>query len=205
VIDDDGIGPHVPSLFVGGFFSLAGPLPVPVANIARWDGAEWHAVGTGISNVESILAVPNPVGPPTIYAADGLNGDVYQWNPAAQTWPRIGYSNGGFGITFLACLASFDEDQGGPNPPSIYFAAPGITQINNTPSRGIARYGCVPCYANCDGSVLAPALNVNDFVCFLNRFAAGDSYANCDGSTIPPAMNVNDFVCFNNRFASGCP
>jgi hypothetical protein len=61
------------------------------------------------------------------------------------------------------------------------------------------------CYANCDGSTLAPILNVNDFICFNNKFAAGDPGANCDGSTTPPALNVNDFVCFNNQFAVGCP
>ncbi|MBL9031573.1 MAG: hypothetical protein JNM80_07675 [Phycisphaerae bacterium] len=60
------------------------------------------------------------------------------------------------------------------------------------------------CYANCDGSSSAPCLNVNDFTCFLNQFAAGDSRANCDGSTIPPALNINDFVCFSNAFAAGC-
>src|SRR5437773_2686222 len=27
------------------------------------------------------------------------------------------------------------------------------------------------CYANCDGSTVAPILNVNDFTCFLNKFA----------------------------------
>ncbi len=48
------------------------------------------------------------------------------------------------------------------------------------------------CYANCDGSTAEPILNVNDFVCFLDRFGAGDSYANCDGSTVPPVLNVND-------------
>jgi hypothetical protein len=62
-----------------------------------------------------------------------------------------------------------------------------------------------PCYANCDNSTVAPVLNVNDFVCFQNRFAAGDSYANCDNSTTPPVLNVNDFVCFQARFAAGCP
>ncbi len=60
------------------------------------------------------------------------------------------------------------------------------------------------CYANCDASTTPPVLNVNDFNCFLNRFAAGDSYANCDGSTTPPVLNVNDFNCFLNRFAAGC-
>ena len=60
------------------------------------------------------------------------------------------------------------------------------------------------CYANCDGSTLAPILNVNDFLCFNNRFQSGDTYANCDGSTLPPVLNVNDFLCFNNSFAAGC-
>jgi hypothetical protein len=61
------------------------------------------------------------------------------------------------------------------------------------------------CYANCDQSHTPPILNVSDFACFLNRFAAGDPYANCDGSTAPPVLNVADFSCFLNRFAAGCP
>jgi hypothetical protein len=61
------------------------------------------------------------------------------------------------------------------------------------------------CYANCDGSIFPPLLNVNDFACFMSRFAAGDSYANCDQSTSPPVLNVNDFACFTAHFAAGCP
>jgi hypothetical protein len=61
------------------------------------------------------------------------------------------------------------------------------------------------CQANCDESSAAPALNVLDFNCFLNRFAAGSPYANCDSSTEPPVLNVLDFNCFLNRFAAGCP
>lgn len=60
------------------------------------------------------------------------------------------------------------------------------------------------CYANCDLSTGAPVLNVNDYVCFQARFAAGDSWANCDGSTAPPMLNVNDFICFQAAFAAGC-
>ena len=62
-----------------------------------------------------------------------------------------------------------------------------------------------PCYVNCDGSTTSPILNVNDFTCFLNKYAAGDSYANCDASTLAPVLNVNDFTCFLNRYAVGCP
>ncbi len=61
------------------------------------------------------------------------------------------------------------------------------------------------CYANCDDSTTAPVLNVADFTCFLQRFAAGESYANCDGSTTPPVLNVADFTCFLQSFAAGCP
>jgi enterochelin esterase-like enzyme len=61
------------------------------------------------------------------------------------------------------------------------------------------------CGANCDCSTTAPALNVADFTCFLNRFAAADPRANCDSSTQPPILNVADFSCFLQQFASGCP
>ncbi|MFN0133747.1 MAG: hypothetical protein ACKVW3_14610 [Phycisphaerales bacterium] len=61
------------------------------------------------------------------------------------------------------------------------------------------------CYANCDGSGAAPALNVADFICFQNKFAAGSSYANCDNSTTPPVLNVADFICFMNKYSAGCP
>ena len=64
--------------------------------------------------------------------------------------------------------------------------------------------GSTPCYANCDGSTAAPILNVNDFICFQQKYAAGDSYANCDNSTAAPVLNVNDFICFQQKYATGC-
>jgi hypothetical protein len=74
--------------------------------------------------------------------------------------------------------------------------------------------GQAPCYANCDQSTTPPILNVEDFTCFINEFAAASQlppqqqlthYANCDESTTPPVLNVEDFTCFINRFAQGCP
>ncbi len=61
------------------------------------------------------------------------------------------------------------------------------------------------CYVNCDASTTPPTLNVADFTCFLQRFAAGEPYANCDQSTTPPVLNVADFTCFLQGFAAGCP
>jgi hypothetical protein len=79
----------------------------------------------------------------------------------------------------------------------------------------LARFpGDAPCYANCDNSTTAPILNVEDFTCFINNFAAAsllthqeqlNHYANCDNSTTAPVLNVEDFTCFINEFAAGCP
>jgi hypothetical protein len=63
----------------------------------------------------------------------------------------------------------------------------------------------IPCYANCDRSTAPPVLNVNDFTCFLNAFAAGLPYANCDGRCAAPTYSVTDFQCFMDLYAAGCP
>jgi hypothetical protein len=57
------------------------------------------------------------------------------------------------------------------------------------------------CHANCDGSSGSPTLTANDFQCFINAFAAGQSYANCDGVG---GLTANDFQCFINEYAAGC-
>jgi hypothetical protein len=54
---------------------------------------------------------------------------------------------------------------------------------------------------------------LEDFTCFINRFAEAiglphqaqiTHYANCDRSTQPPVLNAADFTCFLNVFAQGC-
>ena len=78
-------------------------------------------------------------------------------------------------------------------------------EFNNILTPEIAPNGIPDCYANCDGSTIALVLNVNDFSCYVNLFAAGSIEANCDESTIAPILNVNDFSCFLNKYAQGCP
>ncbi|MBL9031490.1 MAG: hypothetical protein JNM80_07250 [Phycisphaerae bacterium] len=93
----------------------------------------------------------------------------------------------------------------GYNPGLI--GAAGTDPCGSNPSSAVTNQRETPvaaCYANCDGSTTTPVLNVNDFTCFLNQFAAGDTRANCDGSTTAPMLNVNDFTCFLNQFAIGC-
>ena len=54
-------------------------------------------------------------------------------------------------------------------------------------------------------SALARESDPDRVVALLNRFFAADPYANCDGSTTAPVLNVADFTCFLNQFAAGCP
>lgn len=46
---------HGGSLYVGGTFTLAGS--ATVSNLARWDGAAWHALGSGVNDRVRALAV----------------------------------------------------------------------------------------------------------------------------------------------------
>jgi hypothetical protein len=82
--------------------------------------------------------------------------------------------------------------------------------------RAVMWIGTLPpecCPANCDQSTVPPYLNIDDFTCFINQFAGGQSLpfqqqlghrANCDQSTIAPVLNVDDFTCFINTYAGGC-
>ena len=56
-----------------------------------------------------------------------------------------------------------------------------------------------PCPADCDGS---GSLDVFDFLCFQNAFAAGDPSADCDADG---SLSLFDFLCFQNAFDAGCP
>ena len=58
------------------------------------------------------------------------------------------------------------------------------------------------CQPNCDLSEGPTRLNVNDFVCFINKYAALDPYANCNVDSV---IDINDFACFMGKFAQGCP
>ncbi len=62
------------------------------------------------------------------------------------------------------------------------------------------------CYADCDTSTGPGVLDIFDFLCFGNRFAAGDPYAcDCDTSTGLGVCDIFDFLCFGNEFNNGCP
>lgn len=79
-----------------------------------------------------------------------------------------------------------------------------------TPWQGGSVYRLEPlvkaCYADCDQTTGPGVLDIFDFLCFANAFAAGDPYAcDCDVSTGPGVCDIFDFLCFGGAFAAGCP
>jgi endonuclease/exonuclease/phosphatase family metal-dependent hydrolase len=173
--------------------------------------------------------------PPRVAAPASIDfGEVEQNSPAQAAlvvanggdvalWTAAGISPLNYSLAasagFTAPAGGFAAAAGAPgNSHTIFMStanlgplAGAITITSNAPdepARLVQVSGVVvpgACYANCDGSTVPPILNVNDFICFQNRFAASDPWANCDGSTEPPVLNVNDFICFINVFGTGCP
>jgi hypothetical protein len=137
---------------------------------------------------QNYRAEPLPAGQEPVFADDA--GHDMDWNTTDSGGGRL--SDGG-ALTIEGTVGQSDAGD---------MIAGGLTMAGGY---WVTLHTAPPCYANCDQSTIAPALNVLDFNCFLNRFASNDPYANCDGSTIPPVLNVLDFNCFLNSFASGCP
>jgi hypothetical protein len=145
----------------------------------------------------------------------GNDGDVTLWSAAGVA--NLSYTLAGTpGVSVPA--GSFTAAAGLGNTHTVTVSTAVIGPISGTititssssehPIRTVTVTGAVvgsSCYANCDQSTTPPVLNVGDFTCFLQRFAAGESYANCDLSTTEPVLNVADFTCFLQQFAAGCP
>ena len=135
-------------------------------------------------------------------------------NPVAEIWRgRWSPSSYAVGVRFFnlappaasggthsSILVRYGSDPGG-NPLYVAVLVPSFYRGVAIP---IGQGGPSPClcYANCDRTPSSPILNINDFICFQTRFAAGDPYADCDQNG---SQNVLDFVCFQQRFAAGCP
>jgi trimeric autotransporter adhesin len=206
IVHDDGSGE---ALFAAGGFMTGGG--VALRGVGKFDGAAWHAIGDGvviddfIEAAFSIAVIDDGTGA-KLYAGGYLPhlNHLARFNGA--TWEVL---DGGVALgdpPVVSELKAFDNRLhiGGQ------FQVAGMAMVGS-----MARWGCPiepdPCYADCDGN---EALNVDDFLCFINEFAAAQGlptsqqivhYANCDGSTAEPVLTVDDFLCFINEFAQGCP
>jgi hypothetical protein len=193
VFDLDGPGPLAPELIMPGFGGTA---------LLAFNGSTWRPVPGPVHGIETFACFDAGAGRPQLYTIG-----------TSSYGSRISFWNG----TGWSVVGAASEPSGGLHAHAAVWSHPGLPDelwisgdfltAGPWPSFGAARFGCPgpPCYANCDGSSIAPVLNINDFLCFINRFQAQDPYANCDGSSADPFLNVADFNCFLNRFTAGCP
>jgi hypothetical protein len=164
--------------------------------VMRWDGETWQWISPSPGEpsggrVESLISDGQTLFAGGYVATSAFSPFVNALRDGA--WHNISQLSGGLVWVLFA-------DSGGGWAGGTFASAAGQT------SPALARWSlAAPCYPNCDCSATSPVLNVNDFVCFNTRYAAGSSYANCDGSTASPVLNVADFICFMNKYAAGCP
>jgi len=182
----------------------ASPQPVPQTTIIVPAQAAWARPGAGGESAVFRFTAPYAGS----YTINGVFRQIDPGGSATHISVRI-RGNAIMGID-LPISGAIVMD---PSPP-IQLAGGDTIEFIVGPGAGTSGSGmeveghisrAILCYPNCDQSTAPPILNIADFACFLNLFAAGDHYANCDGSTQPPILTVNDFSCFLNRFAAGCP
>lgn len=146
VFDDDGDGPHLPALYVGGNFTTAGG--VPANNIAKWDGTTWSALGAGTNNwVVSLTSCdddgPGPH-PPVLYAggffstAGGVPASaIARWD--GTSWSAVSGGMGGVSPVVYS-LYAWDDDKDGV---SDLYAGGLFTSAGGVPANCIAKWNGV--------------------------------------------------------------
>ncbi len=140
-----------------------------------WDIIQNLGAGIGTSNLSSNPMLVGPRG------ADNTYGTLDDSPAIGPTSPAIDSANG-----TLMPLDTYDANNNGITNEVIPVDVLGQHRYVDQPSVPNTGVGGLwndrgayelqsTCYANCDGSTTPPVLNVLDFTCFLNRFAAGCS------------------------------
>ncbi len=181
----------------------------PSSSTWEWDGVQWRLVSLvgpperkttslaydSVRGVTVMFGGQKPGGPGThILFGDTWEYDGTEWRerPVPGPSPRFGH-----GITF-------DSNRG----VTVLFGgltAKGVS--NETWEWDGESWTLIDaiCYPDCDTTTGPCVLDIFDFLCFGNRFAAGDPYAcDCDLSTGAGVCDVFDFLCFGNAFSAGC-
>jgi hypothetical protein len=94
-------------LVAGGVIVIpGGPVGVPGAMVARWDGTTWHPMSIGLSSVQALAVLPNG----DLVAGGFLGpqlGNVARWNGAAWS-PMGGFAGFGAWVGALLVLPNGD-------------------------------------------------------------------------------------------------
>jgi len=197
---NDGTGD---ALYISGYIYLSGA-SAEIPGVGRYDGHTWTNVG-GLAGTyaRGLLQVFDDGSGPALYVNGGFPEfggiearGIARWD--GHTWSSV--IRGVYPGSEVTAMVVADSARG-----RSLFVGGDIVNAGGGNVHYVAQLvACPNCYANCDASSTPPALNINDFVCFLQRYAAGDPIANCDGSTQAQSLNINDFVCYLGKYAAGC-
>lgn len=158
---------------------------VPHVRRSRDNGATWETLDGNLPDIPvNVISVDGRGPAPAIFV--GTDAGLYRSVNDGATWRK-----------YLSGLPNAQV-----NDARVDTAHNRI--VVGTMGRGAWSAPLVQCYADFDDDSL---VTVNDFIAFINAFAAGSPRANCDQSTEPPTLNVNDFICFSVQAAGAtvCP
>lgn len=132
---DDGSGPAV---YAGGYFTQASGLPA--GGIARWDGATWSPLGTGIGGgllpYVGALAVFDDGSGPALYVGGRFNQAGGIVSPNLAKWDGVNWSAvPGSPDGWVTALEVFDDGAG----PAL-FVGGSFQHAGGLLARGIARF-----------------------------------------------------------------
>ena len=180
-VSDDG-----DTAFAGGFDTTA-------------DAAQWLR-WTAQSGWQVIHTFPAGCCTPSLRGATG-DGSLAVGHrfAGAGTGPYVWQSGVGAGNLVLYLRDRGLDMSGWSDIQALQMSTNARSIIGISPARGHFVARIIDCYADCDQST---TLDIFDFLCFQDLFAAGDPTADCDGNTI---LDVFDFLCFQDAFATGCP
>ncbi len=174
-----------------------GPPDNPASTVVFGDTFTNRMTNVSLSNIYRCF---NTVTPPTCGGAPTLpdSGRHIQWVDAGNL--NIQLPAGTYWVDFdVAGTAA-----SGPwVPPSTSDTAIG-RQCDLSDSNALQSVGGVWQPLNDTGQGCAPT-PVQQKVYFEITATGGGCYANCDNSTTAPVLNVADFTCFLQAFAAGCP
>jgi hypothetical protein len=168
VHDEDGAGPGLPALFVGGNFDWAGS--TSAHNVARWTGSSWSAVGNGfadgyVATLASFDADGLGADPAELYAGGSFTNSagvsinqIARWTGSSWAPLSTGMESPFAPYATVLTLCAYDDDGSGPSATSLY-AGGNFGTAGEIPSAFLARrQGCgspIESFCAGDGAIAA--------------------------------------------------
>jgi len=160
-------------LYAGGIFTQSGA--TPVNNIAKWDGANWIALTSGVNGTVSSLCVYNNelyVGGTFTNAGGVAVNNIAKWD--STNWGDVGGGVNYTGAISVSALQVYNGD---------LYAGGTFTTAGTTPVNHIARWDGNNWFDVGGGANYTGAISVSAFEVFNGDLVTGGMFDNLGGAT----------------------